>query len=652
MIYDCFRRYLYYETYRKSLKFIYMKNITKFLTLSLFLLASKGTNVLFAQNSLQAFAQAPIESAPLSGASKDWQQKKLPIFALKDLQGNLISTENLKGKIVHINFWSTACKPCIAEFAEMNELKAKYDAQKSVQEVVFLAIAPEDEATIQKVVAKFPLNYTVIPNATAYLKELEIDIYPTNFFVDKEGIIKEVLVGSMMRKDAVTGENVSINLPRYDAALQNIMKGKPIKKQATLGNEILQTPQKASIINTIEPNNILINQVLTLVVGAINGKNISDLLPYLLPETKAANISGTMLQPVLKQVFIQYPSPIETVNITKIQAEDMYTRVEGTFKLVDGTEKQHNFLINETGKFLEINILKSASIVKTDEDLSTDSQNTMPAILSSPFEVKKNLIFVEATINGRKGKFIVDSGSPVLLLNKQYFDDLAKGENNKVLGGISGAGGQIVGTSYAAANEFLWQNMTLKDVKCLAIDLAHLEKVYKCEILGLIGYNILTHYQTTYNYQDNVLTLHKAGAENLPKPTGKLLYQGDFEMAAHLAVVKATIGNQTLKFGIDCGASTALIGTSQYQTIKEYTKEKGTDDLKGADQKVKTVPVIKIKELKIGEITFKNMKAAVADVGNLNQGTGKKIDGLLGYDFLKKYKTVINYKTKQISFYE
>lgn len=290
--------------------------------------------------------------------------------------------------------------------------------------------------------------------------------------------------------------------------------------------------------------------------------------------------------------------------------------------------------------------------MKADKELSADPKNIMPQSLTSPFEVRKNLIFVEATINGRKGKFIVDSGSPVLILNKQYFDDLPKGDNNKVLGGISGAGGQIVGTSYAVATEFLWQSMTLKDVKCLAIDMAHLEKANKCEILGLIGYNVLSTYQTTYNYQDNLLNLYKADAENLPKPQGKLLYQGEIEITAHLAVVKATIGNQTLRFGIDSGASTALIGTNQYQTIKEHTKDKGTDELSGADKKVKIVPLIKIKGLKIGDLTFKNMKATVSDVENLNTGTVKMIDGLLGYDFLRKYKTVINYKTKQISFYE
>ncbi len=415
---------------------------------------------------------------------------------------------------------------------------------------------------------------------------------------------------------------------------------------------ITQTDQSVKLINEIAPDNLLVNQALKAVGEAINQKNITLLSPYLLPETKAANISGTMLEPVLKQVFLQYPSKITTINVTKLETENINTKAETTFKLENGTERQHTFLIDNVGKLLEINILKGASIMKVDKELSADNKNMMPQSLTSSFEVRRNLIFVEAIVNGRKGKFIVDSGSPVLILNKQYFDELPKGDNNQVLGGVSGAGGQIVGTSYALATEFLWQNMTLKDVKCLAIDMAHLEKSNKCEILGLIGYNILSSYQTTYNYQDNLLNLHKADAENLPKPQGKLLYQGEIEVTAHLAVVKATIGNQTLRLGIDSGASSALIGTNQYQTIKEYTKNKGTDELSGADKKVKTVPLIKIKKLKIGDLTFKNMKAAVSDVENLNTGATKIIDGLLGYDFLKKYKTVINYKTKQISFYE
>ena len=39
--------------------------------------------------------------------------KKVPEFKFTDLNGNEISTENTKGKVVVLNFWFTGCKPCI-----------------------------------------------------------------------------------------------------------------------------------------------------------------------------------------------------------------------------------------------------------------------------------------------------------------------------------------------------------------------------------------------------------------------------------------------------------------------------------------------------------------------------------------------------------
>ncbi|MBC8111723.1 MAG: redoxin domain-containing protein [Verrucomicrobia bacterium] len=42
--------------------------------------------------------------------------KPLPDFELKDMNGKIISSKDLKGKFVHINFWSVTCVPCIQEF--------------------------------------------------------------------------------------------------------------------------------------------------------------------------------------------------------------------------------------------------------------------------------------------------------------------------------------------------------------------------------------------------------------------------------------------------------------------------------------------------------------------------------------------------------
>ena len=46
-------------------------------------------------------------------------------ITFQDGNGKLIALNDLKGKVVFINFWATWCPPCIQEMPSINELKAK-----------------------------------------------------------------------------------------------------------------------------------------------------------------------------------------------------------------------------------------------------------------------------------------------------------------------------------------------------------------------------------------------------------------------------------------------------------------------------------------------------------------------------------------------
>lgn len=60
---------------------------------------------------------------------------------LKDEKGVNISLEDLKGKVVFINFWATWCPPCIAE---MPTIQTLYENFKNDDEVKFLILEVED----------------------------------------------------------------------------------------------------------------------------------------------------------------------------------------------------------------------------------------------------------------------------------------------------------------------------------------------------------------------------------------------------------------------------------------------------------------------------------------------------------------------------
>lgn len=110
-----------------------------------------------------------------------------PNFSVTDLEGRRYTLDNLKGKVVVLNFWFIGCHPCVAEMPSLNELKASYENNSNV---VFLAMGRDD---LQKVkdflmnVQKF--DYTIIPNAIRVAESYQIYAYPTHLVLDKNSKI-------------------------------------------------------------------------------------------------------------------------------------------------------------------------------------------------------------------------------------------------------------------------------------------------------------------------------------------------------------------------------------------------------------------------------------------------------------------------------
>ncbi len=55
---------------------------------------------------------------------------KAPDFNVKKNDGESLKLNDLKGKVVVINFWFEACPPCIAELPALNQLREDYEVLK------------------------------------------------------------------------------------------------------------------------------------------------------------------------------------------------------------------------------------------------------------------------------------------------------------------------------------------------------------------------------------------------------------------------------------------------------------------------------------------------------------------------------------------
>ena len=114
-----------------------------------------------------------------------------PTFKATDLEGNSYKLEELKGKVVVLNFWFIGCAPCRVEMPGLNEMVAEYEGK----DVVFLAFALDDQGSLEEFLETTEFAYQVLPSSHDVSESYEVNGYPTHVVIDKEGNIRSTLVG-------------------------------------------------------------------------------------------------------------------------------------------------------------------------------------------------------------------------------------------------------------------------------------------------------------------------------------------------------------------------------------------------------------------------------------------------------------------------
>ncbi|MGV4415402.1 TlpA family protein disulfide reductase [Chryseobacterium sp. T1] len=112
---------------------------------------------------------------------------------LTDQSGKKVSLEDLKGKVVFINFWATWCGPCIAEMPSVQKLYDKFKDNKDFAFVILEAEGNKAKATkfMQNKKMTLPLYYP----AGDFPAEFFRGSLPTTVILDKQGNIAHITEG-------------------------------------------------------------------------------------------------------------------------------------------------------------------------------------------------------------------------------------------------------------------------------------------------------------------------------------------------------------------------------------------------------------------------------------------------------------------------
>jgi cytochrome c biogenesis protein CcmG/thiol:disulfide interchange protein DsbE len=130
----------------------------------------------------------------------------LPLYSGYDLGGKSeIRLEDLRGKIVVINFWASWCKPCEQEAAELQQAWKEYEP---TGKVVFLGVDYVDtEPEARVYLKKFGITFANGPDlATKISQYFRIKGVPETYFVDQDGVLRYVQIGPFRSVDDIRAQ--------------------------------------------------------------------------------------------------------------------------------------------------------------------------------------------------------------------------------------------------------------------------------------------------------------------------------------------------------------------------------------------------------------------------------------------------------------
>ena len=125
------------------------------------------------------------------------QKPQSPDVTFTTLQGEKITMESLKGKVVLVNFWATDCPGCIKEMPDLINTYNQYKAKGF--EVVAVAMPYDPPAQVLNYSTQKSLPFPVMHDGLSEMVQAfgGVNLTPTTFLYDKQGNRLQRIIGEL-----------------------------------------------------------------------------------------------------------------------------------------------------------------------------------------------------------------------------------------------------------------------------------------------------------------------------------------------------------------------------------------------------------------------------------------------------------------------
>lgn len=130
-----------------------------------------------------------------------------PDFSFTSSEGEHITLDDLRGKVVLLDFWGTWCPPCVESVPELRDLYKRYS-----KDGVFMLLgisSDSDEAEWKEFTAKNKMVWPQYRDKDRRIhRSFGIRAFPTYVLIDHEGIVRFTSVGMSWRSAADLSEAI------------------------------------------------------------------------------------------------------------------------------------------------------------------------------------------------------------------------------------------------------------------------------------------------------------------------------------------------------------------------------------------------------------------------------------------------------------
>lgn len=269
-----------------------------------------------------------------------------------------------------------------------------------------------------------------------------------------------------------------------------------------------------------------------------------------------------------------------------------------------------------------------------------------------PFTRVGKLILVKGTVDTTEGNFVFDTGAPGLVLNVTYFRSYPLNEpNDDEHKGITNNADFYGQTT---VKKFKLGTFNYYKTDADLVNLGHLESERGVKLLGLLGVGMFRQCEMIIDYEENKIHLHYISKKERNTYQHEMITNAQnlvscpFELEDNRILVKPDLMGKELRFVIDYGAESNILDSRLPDKILDSLDVKGRVLLNGTGAKKLEALQGTINGFALGGMQSEPLPVIVTNLEYTCFGNGQCINGVLGYDFLSRYKLCFNFVKRML----